>query len=289
MKVGVTAMVFALDALSKLGWVPGADVFVQTVSEEECTGNGALSTLVRGYRADACLIPEAMNDRLIRAQLGSVWFRIRIKGIPAQLGAIGNGGNAILMAYDYIEELKALRDRINQTSHESDWYKGAESPVGLNIGKIRGGDWVGSVPAWCEIDCRLNVLPNWTLPQMREAIVDAVTACASRIGAKAVPDISWIGFQAEAYVLEPGSEAEKALSLAHQTVFGAPMESVVINVTSDIRQYGLYYGMPALCYGPSGGGNPHSSNEYTSISAMMRSTLVIALFIAQWCGLKRAT
>ena len=32
---------------------PAADVYVQTVTEEECTGNGALSTLARGYRAEA--------------------------------------------------------------------------------------------------------------------------------------------------------------------------------------------------------------------------------------------
>ena len=51
-------MVFALDALRSLGLRPAADVYVQTVTEEESTGNGALSTLARGYRADACLIPE---------------------------------------------------------------------------------------------------------------------------------------------------------------------------------------------------------------------------------------
>src|SRR5690606_33784101 len=52
MKVGVTEMIFALDALRDLGLEPASTVFIETVSEEECTGNGALSTLVRGYIAD---------------------------------------------------------------------------------------------------------------------------------------------------------------------------------------------------------------------------------------------
>ena len=68
MKSGVCAMVFALDALRDAGYLPGSDVYVQTVTEEESTGNGALSTLARGYRADACLIPEPTGARVIAAR-----------------------------------------------------------------------------------------------------------------------------------------------------------------------------------------------------------------------------
>ena len=35
----------------------GATVYIQSVVEEECTGNGALACLVRGYRGDAAIIP----------------------------------------------------------------------------------------------------------------------------------------------------------------------------------------------------------------------------------------
>jgi acetylornithine deacetylase len=64
MKQGVAAMFFAMDALRSVGLAPAADVYVQTVTEEECTGNGALSTLARGYRADAALVP-AIRDRAV--------------------------------------------------------------------------------------------------------------------------------------------------------------------------------------------------------------------------------
>jgi acetylornithine deacetylase len=29
-----------------------------------------------------------------------------------------------------------------------------ESPIKVNVGKIEGGDWVSSVPAWCSFDSR---------------------------------------------------------------------------------------------------------------------------------------
>jgi acetylornithine deacetylase len=62
--------VCALDAIRSAGFAPAADVYVQTVTEEECTGNGALSTLARGYRADACLIPEPTRGAVLRGTIG---------------------------------------------------------------------------------------------------------------------------------------------------------------------------------------------------------------------------
>ena len=59
MKAGLIANLFALRrARARSAVQPAADVYVQSVVEEECTGNGALACLQRGYRADAALIPE---------------------------------------------------------------------------------------------------------------------------------------------------------------------------------------------------------------------------------------
>ena len=63
MKAGVSCMVFAMEALRAAGLAPAADVYMQTVTEEESTGNGALSTLLRGYRADAVLMDEVVAER----------------------------------------------------------------------------------------------------------------------------------------------------------------------------------------------------------------------------------
>lgn len=70
MKAGLVANIFALDALKRLGYQPAATVHVQSVTEEECTGNGALSALNRGYRADAAIIPEPEGEGLVRASVG---------------------------------------------------------------------------------------------------------------------------------------------------------------------------------------------------------------------------
>ncbi|MCX5570217.1 ArgE/DapE family deacylase [Kaistia nematophila] len=285
MKVGVTEMVFALDALRDLGLEPASNVFVETVSEEECTGNGALSTLVRGYVADACLIPESMDNRLLRAELGSVWFRVRVLGQPVHVLQAQTGANAILSAYEYVGDLMALTARINEEAKDHPWFGHIENPVKFSLGKIRGGDWLGSVPSWCEFECRLSVLPGHTLPEVRQRVLDAIAASAERLGAARVPELTWIGFQADGHVLEPGSDAEAVLARVHETVFGARLETFSQTATSDARQYDLYYGIPALCYGGCGSGS-HSPKEKTDLASMKQITKAIALFVAEWCGVR---
>lgn len=285
MKVGVASMVFALDALRDIGLEPAADVFVETVSEEECTGNGALATLERGYRADACLIPEALDNQLLRAELGSVWFRVRILGKPVHVLQAQAGASAILTAYDYIAALQGLTARINERARSHPWFGHIENPVKFSCGKIRGGDWLGSVPAWCEIECRLSVLPGDALPDMRNWVLHAIRECSEKLGGTTPPVVTWIGFQADGHVFEPGSDAEAVLEQAHQSIFGTKLETFSQTATSDTRQYDLYYGIPTLCYGSRGSGS-HSAAERTDLASMNETTKVIALFIAQWCGVR---
>jgi acetylornithine deacetylase len=280
-------MVFALDALRRLGYVPASTVHVETVSEEECTGNGALSTLVRGYRADAALIPESMGHRIIRAELGSVWFRLRILGQPGHvLASAAPGAHAILAATDYIAALQQLTAEINVEARHHPYFGAIENPVKFNPGKIRGGDWLGSVPSWCELECRLSVLPGHALPEVRARVAATVEACAARLGT-AAPALSWIGFQADGHVFGPGTEAEAVLARVHSAVVGGPLEGVSLTATSDTRFYDLYYGIPALCYGGHARGM-HSPTEAVDLASLQQTTEVIARFVAEWCGLTAA-
>src|SRR5699024_1789256 len=52
MKAGLAANLFAFDAITSAGFSPAAPIHFQSVVEEESTGNGALSTLLRGYTGD---------------------------------------------------------------------------------------------------------------------------------------------------------------------------------------------------------------------------------------------
>jgi acetylornithine deacetylase len=222
MKQGVSAMVFAMDALRTAGLAPAADVYVETVTEEECTGNGALSTLARGYRAEACLIPEPTANILARASVGVMWFRLRVRGIPVHVAHAQTGSNAIMSAYVLINAIYALTARINERAKTHEWYKDVADPVKFNPGVIRGGDWGSSTPAWCEVDCRIGLLPGTSLEAARAEVLNAVAEAArgDHFLANNPPEVIWNGFQADAHVLQPGSEAEAVLGRVHEDILG---------------------------------------------------------------------
>ena len=114
MKAGVASLVAALDALKTAGFQPASTVYLQTVVEEESTGNGALMTHLRGYRADAALIPEPGRETLTRANLGVLWFEVEVRGVPVHVADMGTGANAIDAAYRVIGQLRELEARWNQ-------------------------------------------------------------------------------------------------------------------------------------------------------------------------------
>lgn len=288
MKAGIAAMVFALDAIHASGFRPAAPVHVQTVTEEESTGNGALSTLVRGYRADACLIPEPTANTITRAQSGALWFRLSVRGKPVHVAKSDAGSNAISAAYRLLQELQRLADRMNREAAADPWFGGVPSPVKFNAGRIHGGDWASSTPAWCEVDCRMGILPRGSVSNLRREVERTVAeAGASDPFLSARPaEVVWNGFLAEGAVLEPGSIAEAILGAAHEAVIGKPMEARISTAVNDTRYYTHGGGMTALCYGPSGKGM-HGFDERADLENLKTTTRILALFIANWCGLER--
>jgi acetylornithine deacetylase len=285
MKSGVCAMVFALDALRSLNLRPAADVYVQTVTEEESTGNGALSTLARGYRADACLIPEPTAGKILRATIGVMWFRLRIAGRPAHVGQSEQGTNAILSAYGLIEALRGHTRELNERVKQDPWFSRIPNPIKFNPGKIAGGDWASSTPAWCEVDCRIGVLPGMSLAAFREELSGVVMAAARQdpFLADNPPAVIWNGFQADPYVLEPGSAFEQTVRASHKRLAGNDAEDSILPAVTDCRFYGLYYDIPSLSYGATGSGS-HGFDETVELDSIRHVTKVIAGVIADWCG-----
>jgi acetylornithine deacetylase len=122
MKSGTIGALYALDAIKAAGLKPTARIHFQSVIEEESTGVGALSTLQRGYRVDACFIPEPTGGKMVRSQVGVIWFRLKVRGFPVHVFEAGSGSNAIMAAYHLIHALQKLRP--NGTS--------APSPIAIS-------------------------------------------------------------------------------------------------------------------------------------------------------------
>lgn len=287
MKAGAAANVFALDALRRIGFAPAATVYVQSVVEEESTGNGALQTYLEGYTADAVLIPEPEDEMLVRANTGVLWFQVQLRGVPVHVREMGEGANAIDAAWRVVSLLREIEAEWNAEKGEHRFFENETHPINLNIGRIEGGDWASSVPSWCNFDCRISIYPGKTAQEAEQEIRDRVAAFAQEDGflSNNPPRIVFNGFYAEGYVQEPGTEAEAVLGRAHEGALGEPLKSFVTAGYLDTRVYALYNKIPSLCYGPISR-NIHGVDEAVSLDSVKRITGTMALFIAEWCGLE---
>jgi acetylornithine deacetylase len=284
MKAGIVAYCTAFEALRRLGYEPAAPVFLQSVIEEECTGNGALSCLVQGYKGDAALIPEPIPG-IMTSQMGVMWVGIEVLGLPVHAAVAQTGVAAIEFAQYLCAKLKELEAQWNEPANRHPHYAKHDHPINFNIGKLSGGEWASSVATQCRADVRIGFYPGMKPAQVR-ALVEAVIKAAYEAHPKKASvryELIYEGFQAEGMLVDMNQPMIDTLKACHHEVAGGQMELIASTATTDARFFQLYGGIPATCYGPQSG-NTHGIDEWVSIASMMEVTQVLALFIARWCG-----
>jgi acetylornithine deacetylase len=286
MKGGVAAMVYAVRALREAGVELSGDVTLETVIEEECTGNGALAARARGYGADAAIIPEPFGRRLLEAQVGVRWARVTVRGRGAHAERASASVNAVLKICRLLEVVKELEGRVNDPVHRHPLFEGIEHPLNYNIGIIRGGDWACSVPEECIFEVRLSCYTGENLEEVGARFSEHLFEAAKRDPwlSENPPEVSFYAFRAEGCVVDRGEPIVQSLQRGHQKVTDEEPSFFSFTGTTDARFFNLYHGIPATCYGPVGA-NLHAPDEWVDIGSVRETTEVLTLTIMDWCGL----
>jgi len=284
MKAGLVAIAGAVRGLRRLGVAPLAPIHLQSVVEEECTGNGALQCLLSGPTADACVIAEPHSDHITVAQVGVLWLHVEIRGRPAHAAsADALGFNAIDAAAAVTRALRELEAELNLAPPPP--YDLFAHPINLNVGAIRGGDWTSTVAAECTISYRLACYPDDRPADLRRRVEHAiaVAAAADSFLAENPPRLRYDGFTCEGFSLSPHEPVAVALSAAYGRFVGAAAPLLATTATTDARHF-VRRGIPAVCFGPRAQ-EVHGIDERVSIGSMVQSAKVLAAFIQDWCGL----
>lgn len=287
MKAGIVAYTMAFRALQRLGWQPAARVTMQSVIEEECTGNGALACLLAGHTADAAIIPEPF-DQVMSAQLGVMWLTLDIYGVPVHAAVAQTGIGAIEFGQYLVAELRTLEAQWNEPQHRHRLYCHHDHPINFNLGRIEGGEWSSSVSTHCRVDLRLGFYPGVKPAEVRQQVEELIRRAhaAHRARDSVQVEVSYHGFQAEGLVVDLEQPALRTLMQAHHDITGRAVETRAATATTDVRFFHLYGNIPSTCYGPRGA-NIHGVDEWVSIESLQQVTAVLALTLARWCGLER--
>ncbi len=280
MKSGLVAMVGAVAGLQRLGVTPRGRVQLQSVVEEECTGHGALACVLAGHTADAAVLTEPTQGAIWTAQVGVLWFKVRVLGAPAHAGDAGDGANAIEASYQVIEALRGLEAELNAVRPEL--YAAYPHPINLNVGMVRGGDWPSTVAGECITHFRLATYPGEPVAELKarvEEVVAGVQTGAHRI------EVLYEGFQCEGYELAHDAPLVQGLAAASARVNGAgPPPLFASTATTDARAFALYGDTPAVCFGPLAE-HEHGVDERVHVPSITRTAQALALFISDWSGL----
>ncbi len=284
MKSGVAAMTYAVHAVEQAGFGFKAPVTIEAVIEEECGGNGALACVAAGHDAEAVLIPEPFGYTILTGQLGVLWFKVSLSGVPRHVLEATAGVNAIEKCIPLITALRELEAEMNQKIHPL--YRDIGHPINLNVGIIKGGDWPSTVPAAAEFHGRLSFFPDATYDQTCQLIKDAIARATRQDPwlAENKPKVEFYGFRSEGHVVERDQPAFNTLNDCHREMFGQDAEDAVSTATTDVRAYHHYTTAQATCYGPVAE-NIHAANERVKVESVMNTAKVYALFLARWCGL----
>ena len=282
MKGGNVSLLLALESIVRSGIRLRGDVIFQSVVEEESGGVGTLATLVRGYTADAAVIPEPTNMKLFIKQQGSMWFRMTVEGRSAHGGTRYEGVSAIekaIMAHQAVLKLEVKRNaRITDPLYKS-------IPIPINMGKIQGGTWPSSVADVVTIEGRIGVAPEEEMAAVKFELKECLEElCAQDPWLKEHPiTLEFFGAQWVPNRLDEHHPFAAAMKTSYENVCGKPVTLEASPWGTDGGLLGKVGGIPTLIIGPGETRMAHYPNEFIEVSEMIRAVRVFAHLLLDWC------
>jgi len=284
MKAGLVAAIAAVAAVRRAGAPLRGDLLVACVPGEEDGGLGTYATLRRGWRADACVIPEPTGLHLVPANAGALTFRLRVPGLATHASRRTEGVSAI----EKLIPLMAAMSRLEQARNADVDPLLQHWPLAypLSIGRVEAGDWASSVPDLLVAEGRLGVVLDEPVADARRALETAIAeACADDPWLARHPaTIEWWGGQFASGRLPATSDLAARVGSAHRRAGGGAQETWGAPYGTDLRLL-TAAGVPTLHYGPGDAVLAHAADERVPLSELLVATRALALLALDVCGI----
>ncbi len=285
MKGGIVAALYAVKAIVDSGVPLKGMVMLETVIGEEDGGVGALDAVLRGYRADAAIVPEPSELSAVPAHAGVMAFRVTVQGKAAHASLRTDGVSAIdkfLPLYKALKRLEAERNaRIKDPLYTS-----YDIPSPLSIGKIVGGEWPGTVPENLYFEGRVGVHTDETCDLVKRQVEAAVRRAADADPWLKVhqPRVDWNGYRFDPAKIPADHAIMETVKAAYMDVTGSIPKIEGKTYSSDMRLLVNLGATPTMIFGPGELREAHSANESVSVENLEKAAKTYALAILRWCN-----
>jgi acetylornithine deacetylase len=285
MKAGLTAALFAVRALAQSRVPLGGDVLLASVQGEEDGGLGTYALIRRGWRADACVIPEPTGLDVVPATAGALTFRLRVPGRATHAARRTSGVSAIEKFWPVWRALSALEQRRNASVDPlvARW----DIAYPISVGLLRAGDWASTVPDVLIAEGRLGVALEEPVAAARADLERAVAAaCDTDPWLRDNPvRVQWWGGAFASARLPSHSDLVQRMTAAHTRVSARRPQTWAAPFGSDLRLLTNLAGVPTLHYGPGDVTLAHAPDESVPLDEVLVCTRALALLALDVCGI----
>ena len=285
MKAGLVAAYWAVQGIRRAGVRLRGDLLLASVQGEEDGGLGTFATLRRGWRADACVIPEPTSLDIIPANSGALTFRLRVHGVATHAARRTEGVSAIEKFWPIWRALTELERRRHAEVDPLAARWAFAHPI--SIGTVRAGDWASSVPDLVVAEGRMGVAIGEPVEEARTALEQAVAeACEQDAWLRDHPvAVEWWGGQFASGRIPVDSDLVERVASAHGFVTNGPRPEIyAAPYGSDLRLLTGLGGIPTLQYGPGDAAHAHGPIEAVAIDEMITTSRTLAILAMDMCG-----
>lgn len=295
MKAGITAAIYAAEAIRRAGIALSGSIEVSGTVDEESGGFAGMAWLaeqgrVSADRTDAVIITEPTDtERIYTGHRGVYWFEVTTRGRIAHGSMPFFGVNAISQMGVILEEIRhtLLPALERRTTSVPVMPPGARHAT-LNINGIEGGQPVDGVQTPCVADvCRAIFDRRFLAEEGFDSTRAEVVALLER-AAKESPGLVYELrdlMVVHPVATPPGSTVVSALEESVEAVLGRAATIAASPGTYDQKHVDRIAGVPnCVAYGPGILDLAHQPDEYCVIDDLVQCTKVLALSLLSLTG-----
>lgn len=272
MKGGLAACMLAAAEARKRGL--RGDVILQAVVDEEYASIGTQALAPR-YKADAAIVAEFTELRMILAHKGFVWLEVETVGRAAHGSRPDLGVDAIVKMGRVLGALENLDNTLRlKPVHPLLWSGSVHASL------IKGGRELSSYPEQCILSVERRTIPGETPRTAKEELVGIVDALQ-----KADPSFKAVvrrGLDRSPLETPENTDIAVAVRRAAEGVLGKPPLIAGVPFWTDAALLAAQ-GIPSLLFGPAGEG-AHAAEEWVDLESVRLCAEVYLKTAMDFCG-----
>lgn len=278
MKGTIACTIFAVEALKSQGLKPNVNIEFSFVPDEETGGMTGLGYLASEgiLKPDYALGEGYWEDHVSIGNKGVLWLEVEVKGHSCHGSTPYKGVNAFEKMLEVADAIKKLERRVSKRKTSYATFNRRDRYATLVLGgEMKGGLKVNVVPDKAQFTIDRRVLPEEDSNRAEEEIRDAVENLKKKDKSLEVK-IRTIAKDVPVVV------EDKALLNAMGSAIGKVIRKrpkfAIQPGGTDLRFF-IKKGIPAVGYGPRGGGKYHGDNEHVFADSLPKTTKVFTQFI----------